>query len=78
MKKGIRILALLGAILLAGLYLSTLVFAFWQSELALQLLKSSVALTILLPILLYAFFLIGKVSCSRKQQDQESQNTKER
>ena len=53
-----RILAILGVILLAGLYVSTLIFAFIGSELAFTLLKASILLTIIVPGLLYAMILV--------------------
>lgn len=56
-----RILALIGAILLAALYLSTLVFAFIKTELAADLLKISIFCTIVIPILLYAYMLIYRL-----------------
>lgn len=62
MKHVKRVLALLGAVLLAGLYISTLVFALSGSPLCLDLLKISVAVTILLPVLLYAFILAARLS----------------
>lgn len=62
MNKIKRILALMGAILLACLYVSTLVFALIGSELSLQLLKASVAATILIPVLLYGIILISRLT----------------
>ena len=62
MKKSTRILALIGAILLIALYLSTLVFALIDSAYTLNLLKASLAATILLPILLYAYILFYRLS----------------
>ncbi|MEE0419819.1 MAG: hypothetical protein UDG86_07220 [Lachnospiraceae bacterium] len=56
-----RILALIGAILLLLLYLSTLVFALMKNELADDLLKVSVACTIIIPVLLYGYILIYRV-----------------
>ncbi len=62
MKKSTRILALIEAILLIALYLSTLVFALIDSAYTLNLLKASIAATILLPILLYAYILFYRLS----------------
>jgi len=56
-----RILALIGAVLLLLLYLSTLVFALMKSQLADDLLKVSVACTIIIPVLLYGYILIYRV-----------------
>lgn len=61
MKKAKRILSLMGAILLAALYLSTLVFALMKNELAADLLKVSIICTIIIPVLLYGYILIYRV-----------------
>ena len=47
MKKAKRILALIGVIFLVAMYLSTLIFSLIDSPLASDLLKGSVAATIL-------------------------------
>ena len=60
-KKSKRIFALAGAVLLIILYLSTLVFAFIDTDTSTRLLKASVALTILIPVLLYAFTMVYKL-----------------
>lgn len=61
-----RILAIIGIILLAGLYLSTLIFALIDSPLAFTLFKSSILLTIAVPCLLYAMILIYNYLNKRK------------
>ena len=61
MKKMKRILALLGAVLLVMLYASTLIFAFIDKSRSMGLLKASVACTILVPVLLYAYTLIYRL-----------------
>jgi len=60
-SKKKRILALIGVILLASLYLSTLVFALIGTPLANDLFKASVVCTIMVPILLYAFTLVYRL-----------------
>ena len=57
MKKAKRILALIGVIFLVAMYLSTLIFSLIDSPLASDLLKGSVAATILVPVVLYGFVL---------------------
>lgn len=69
MKKTKQILAILGVILLAGMYVSTLVLAFIDQSRSLGLLKASIALTILVPVLLYAYTLIFKLT---KKDDSDS------
>lgn len=61
MNKSKRILALAAAVLLVCMYGATLVFAVIGSELFLKLLAASVAMTILLPVLLYACILIYRL-----------------
>mgnify|MGYP006926457943 CR=1 FL=1 len=55
MKNAKRILALIAAVLLFGMYLSTLIFALIGSPHSIDLLWASVACTIVLPVLLYVF-----------------------
>ncbi|MCI9633350.1 MAG: hypothetical protein HFH18_08940 [Ruminococcus sp.] len=62
MKKVKKFLALLGAFLLAALYISTLVFALSDSPVFSDLLKISVAATILVPVLLYACILAARLN----------------
>ena len=62
MKKVKKFLALLGAVLLAALYISTLVFALSDSPVFSDLLKISVAATILVPVLLYACILVARLN----------------
>lgn len=73
MKKFKRIFALLGAILLILLYVSTLVFAFIDHSASMGLLKASIACTILLPVLLYAYALVYKAS---RKEDDDSETEK--
>lgn len=61
MNKIKRILALTGAILLICTYAATLVFALMDSPAATGLLKASIAATILIPVLLYAFILVARL-----------------
>ena len=61
MKRIKRILAAIGALLLIALYVSTLIFALIGNDLAINLLKASVALTICLPVMLYAIYLIYRL-----------------
>ena len=58
MKNAKRILALAAAILLFGMYLSTLIFALIGSPHSIDLLWASIACTIVLPVLLYGYMLV--------------------
>ncbi len=61
MKKLQRILAIIGVVLLVGMYLITLVFALMDSPMASRLLMASIACTVVIPVLLYAFQLVYRV-----------------
>lgn len=69
MKTLQRIFALAGAVLLAGLYIVTLVLAFMHSELASALFRASFAFTILLPVLLYAMTLVYRLLKDRYKKE---------
>lgn len=62
MKKSKRIMALIGAILLVLLYVSTLIFAFIDNVVSQKLLMAAIATTILLPVLLYIYSLFSRTS----------------
>lgn len=62
MHKLTRVFALIGAILLAGLYICTLILALIDSAYTSDLLKAAIASTIILPILLYAYILIYRLA----------------
>lgn len=57
-EKVKRILALCGALLLATLYLITLVLAFIDPTEAKNWLKAAVVCTVIIPVFLYAYILI--------------------
>ena len=57
-RKLKRILALLGAVLLAGMYLITIVLAFMDHTATRDWLMASVICTIVSPCFLYAYILI--------------------
>ena len=61
MKKAKRILALAGAVLLVCMYACTLIFALMGSPASTGLFKASVAATILVPVLLYAYILVARL-----------------
>ena len=67
MKRLKQILALLGVILLAGMYICTLVFVLIGSPLADILFKVSILCTLAVPVLLYGYSLIYKVLKSRNR-----------
>ncbi len=67
MNKKKRILALLTVILLVALYLSTLFFAIFDSPHTMWMFKASIAATILVPVLLYAFALFYRLAHKDKK-----------
>lgn len=62
MKNAKRILAFIAAVLLFGMYLSTLIFALIGSPHSTDLLWASVACTIVLPVLLYGYMLVFRLT----------------
>ena len=69
-----RIVALIGIILLIGLYGSTLVFALMDSPAAKDLLMGAVFCTIAVPVLLYAMALAAKVLRGRGVPPEEKED----
>lgn len=57
-----RILAALGAFLLFAMYALTLVFALIDHSATKGMLKASIACTVILPVLLYAFTLVYRIA----------------
>lgn len=71
MKKGKRILALTGAVVLILMYLCTLVFALIDHPAAKDLLMASIACTILVPVLLYGYLLVYRLLSHDRENDEE-------
>ena len=69
-----RIMAILAIVLLVGLYVSTLVFALIDSPITTTLLEISVAGTIFIPVVLYAFILLLRLS--NHDEEDEDENSK--
>ena len=72
MKKTKRILALVGVILLVGMYVSTLVFALMKHENASNMLMASIVCTVIIPVLLYAYTFMYRVRAQRKKDDEKN------
>ena len=68
-----RLLAALGTFLLFAMYALTLIFALTDHSATKGLLKASIACTILLPVLLYAFILVYRLT----DKDQRRRNEEE-
>ena len=75
MKNLKRIIAAIGALLLFGMYASTLIFALIDHSKTMGLFKASIACTIILPVLLYAYTLVYKLSRHDSDQDQHNEDS---
>ncbi len=73
MKKIKQIACLLGAVLLAGIYVCTLVFAVTDQTQAKSWVSASLYATVAIPVLLYAFLLITRQLNGRKKEEEEKQ-----
>lgn len=67
-KKTKQILAWTGIILLAGLYILTLIFSLIDSPWAYNLFKFCIGMTIVLPCLIYAYIMIYRVFSKDKDE----------
>jgi cell shape-determining protein MreD len=72
MKKIKQILALIGAILLACLYLATLVFAITDNSKTMNVFFASVVATVLIPVLIWAYTLIYRLVKKSDEQEDSS------
>lgn len=71
MKKVKRILASIGVIVLAGLYLSTLLCALFAKDNVMNVLMASIYATVVIPVLIWAYSFIYKLV---KKDDSEDEN----
>ncbi|MCI8504856.1 MAG: hypothetical protein HFI67_01540 [Lachnospiraceae bacterium] len=69
MKKFKQILCILGALLLAGIYVCTLIFSITDQTQAKSWLNASLYASVAVPVFLYAFFLITKLLDRRKKKE---------
>lgn len=77
MQKLKRILALVGAVLLIGMYLITLILGLTASPATQDMLMAAIVCTIVIPCLLYAFMLVARVLDNRGNTgSQEKQDEK--
>lgn len=56
-----RILALLGILVLVGIYVASFVFAFLDHPMKTSMMYASLYATIIIPVLIYAFLLVAKL-----------------
>lgn len=69
MKKSKKILAWIGILLLAGLYIITFVLGVTGSESTKDLLMASIACTVIIPCLMYGMLLLAKVLEKKDDED---------
>lgn len=73
MKKGKRILALAGVVLLVGLYLVTLLSAVFATPATKDFFKISLLATIIIPLIIYVYMLVYRlISKNNRKDDEES------
>lgn len=73
MKKTKQILALIGVVILIGLYVSTLVCALSSSENFMNMLMASIYATVIIPVLIWAYTFIYRLV--RKDSDDEKEDS---
>lgn len=73
MKKAKQILALIGVVILIGLYVSTLVCALSSSENFMNMLMASIYATVIVPVLIWAYTFIYRLV--RKDSDNEKEDS---
>ena len=71
MKKIKRILAILGAIILAVLYNSTIVCALSSNENYMDMLMASVYATVIIPVLIWAYSFVYKMVKKNHEQKED-------
>ena len=78
MKKVKQILALIGVILLAALYITTLILAITDNSGTMNMFFASVVATIIIPVLIWAYTLIYRLSRGKKDSDEKNMNSGEK
>lgn len=73
MKKVKRILAMTGVIILAGMYVVTLVLAVFATPAAKDLFKASLLATLMIPILIYVYLLIYRLITGKGEELEEKE-----
>lgn len=73
MKKFKRIAAGVGVLLLAAMYLCTLIFALLDNPKTMLMFKFSIALSLIVPVLCYGIVLFNRLS-DRNQSDDSKDN----
>ena len=77
MKKVKQILALIGVILLVALYVTTLILAITDNSGTMNMFFASVVATIMIPVLIWAYTLIYRLTRGNKDSDEKSTDSVE-
>ena len=77
-KKIVRVFALIGAILLAGMYLVVLYLGLTANPNTQNVLMAAIGCTIVIPVLLHAMMLIARVLDNRQNPDEQSETKKKK
>lgn len=72
-----RIFALAGVILLAAMYIATLIFSLMEGELATTLFKTSIFCTLVIPVFLYMYTMFYQYFKNRGQELQDEMTNDE-
>ena len=75
-KKTKRILALIGVILLVGLYITTLVLAIVDSSATMDLFRGSIFATVVIPTIIWAYTYIYQLFSKKKDHDDSDSTEK--
>ena len=69
-EKVKRILALVGVILLAGIYAATLILSLIDSPWAKGWLKVSVVMSVVVPVVIYGYILVYRILKNKRDKDE--------
>lgn len=76
MKQSKRILALIGIVILVGLYVVTFIASIMNTEFSQNLFTASLYCTVIVPIMMYAYTVVYKAFKKTDKNDQDQPNAK--
>lgn len=76
MKKIKRILAAAGLVIIMGMYLMTFIFALTSAPGADKLFLGSLVVTIIVPVIIYAYSIIYKMAYKDKDKEPDNRRTR--
>lgn len=74
MQKSKRILAIIGIVILVGLYVVSLISAFFATEASATLFQVSIFCTIVIPMLLYVYMMLCRVFRPKDHNDMKQED----